>query len=157
VYTRNTFRFGALTPLWCFRRLLHTKYYNLIQNLYLQYTYPPGWRWQCYETLLGRVPPYNLDVWKKTWDDICKMQGLCEVRVDFYLTSVAADFIEDWLFSPLEGLGDSINVEVRANWCFGNSGKDWPFKRRTRMFRHEDIDGSFRLEPEAVSPHSVGI
>jgi hypothetical protein len=156
------FRFGTLTPFWCFRRLLHSEYYSLIQNLHFQYTVPPQccWTWQSYTALVFGVPPYNRAVWKDTWDEIGNMKGLRSVRVDIKLESKMHAEIEGWFLSPLEGLGDSVKNEVRVNWRLdeaGPPGKEWPFTFRRNMFCHEHIDGSFRLEPEAGDPDCVGL
>jgi hypothetical protein len=117
VYTRTIFRFGSLTPFLCFRRLLHSEYCGLIQNLHLQHTIPQGryCNWQTYAALVFGVPPYNRHVWNDTWDDIRKMKDLRDVRVDFKMETIMHAEIEDWYLSPLESLGGSVKVEVRVN------------------------------------------
>jgi len=115
LYTSNTFRFSSVTAYRCFQRLLPSHSLNLIQNLHIQYSYPPPFH-PLFGLILG-IPPYGRDCWFETWDMISKMAGLKHARVDVYIW---APYIhaeqEEIFFAPLKGLRDAVEVEVRVNW-----------------------------------------
>jgi hypothetical protein len=122
----------------------------MIQYLDMQYSYPQG---RDYYLLTGEgTPPYDRACWNKTWEDICQMKSLRNVRVGIFLrpTFVHAIF-EDIFFSPLKELQDPVQVEVRVNWKIDESGakeKTWPFILKRHRAFHQEIDGSTTIDAE---------
>jgi hypothetical protein len=150
IYTSNKFRHSTVTAFWCFRRLISNAKFDLIQNLHLQYPYRQGHDYV--HGLIEGTPPYNQDCWNKTWGDISKMKNLKRVTVDLFVYAMAMHAgHEEIFFSPLEGLRDDVDIEVRVTWAEDASvqwAKTWPFTVKRRMAHHDEGDGSFRLEGE---------
>lgn len=150
LYTCNTFRLSGVTAYWCLRRLLPNRSFSLIQDLYLQYSYPQAY--DLVEGLILGIPPYGRDCWYETWEEISKWKGLKHARADIF---IRAPYIhvkyEDLFFSPLKDLRDLVKVEVHVPWAKHLSvpeGKTWPFIVRRDMVYHEESDGYFSLDAE---------
>jgi hypothetical protein len=118
----------------------------MVQDLYIQYPYCQGGD---YVNGLGRgTSPYNRECWIKTWAEIYKIKGLKQVRVDMYVPALCIHAgHEEIFFTPLEGLRDEVEVEVRVSWRLDPpEGKHvWPFSVRRRAAYHAEDDGSFVL------------
>jgi hypothetical protein len=147
VYKCNTFRLGTVTAFWCFRRLVSDQLFELIQDLHLQYPYRQGHDYV--KGLRLGIPPYNQTCWKQTWLEICAIRCLKHVKVDLFVITMAMhDGHEDVFFTPLKGLRNDIEVDLRVSWQMNPPvGEDvWPFEVKRDAKYCEEIGGSFRLD-----------
>ncbi|OAL04292.1 hypothetical protein IQ06DRAFT_96227 [Phaeosphaeriaceae sp. SRC1lsM3a] len=115
VYTCNTFRMSGVTAYWCLQRRLPIRFFELIQDLHIQYSYRPAD--DEVEGIILVIPPYGQRNWNETCLQISRMRGLKHIRFDIYIQAPHIYWThENIFFLPVEELGHKLRTEVRVNW-----------------------------------------
>ncbi|KAF2031467.1 hypothetical protein EK21DRAFT_87967 [Setomelanomma holmii] len=153
-YSFNTFQISGITALICFQRSLPTRYFQAIQSLHLQYSYPQAR--EMIQGFLEGIPPYDSSSWSLAWKQISTMRRLTNLRVDIVLwTRWIEAAYEDLLLSVVATVRDVENVEVYASWAAivpadVEGAKVWPFTLRRGSIYRDEGNGKFSLGIESM-------